>query len=179
MRKKFSFASRLGATVVSLGLLAGVTACGSSDSAAPAAGTSPVAATDAWVKATGTDGTTASMTGAFMNLRNSGGSAVTVISATTDVADKVEIHETVNSPSGMAMQPKQGGLPIPAGASVTLKPGGDHIMLMGLKRTLAAGDEVKLTLTFDHGDPLTVTAPVKPFTGANESYHNHATPSGN
>ena len=83
----------------------------------------------------------------------------------------VELHETVANDSGeMVMQPKEGGFVIPAGGTLTLEPGANHIMLMGLAKPIVAGDEVSFTLTFADGSTYTFTAPAKDFTGANENY---------
>lgn len=132
----------------------------------PAQTTGKVTMTDFWVKAVDGD-----MTGAFGTITNGTGSAVTVTSGASPVAGKVELHEVVpNAGGGTKMQPKEGGFPIAAGASHTLKPGGDHMMLMMLKQPLKAGDTVDLTLTMADGTSVTVKAPVKPFTAAQETY---------
>jgi copper(I)-binding protein len=52
-------------------------------------------------------------------------------------------------------------IPIPAGGSVTLKPGGLHVMLIGMQKKLAPGDKFSLTLTFEKAEPMTVEAEVK------------------
>ncbi|HSP52928.1 MAG TPA: copper chaperone PCu(A)C, partial [Cryobacterium sp.] len=80
-------------------------------------------------------------------------------------------HETVANDAGdMVMQEKPGGFVVPAGGSIELAPGGSHIMLMGLTGPLAAGDEATFTLTLDDGSSLEFSAPVKDYTGANETY---------
>jgi hypothetical protein len=71
----------------------------------------------------------------------------------------------------MVMQPKKGGITVKAGGSAVLEPGGDHIMLMDLPGPVKVGDDVMLTLTFDDGTTLEVTAPAKEFDGGNESYN--------
>lgn len=70
----------------------------------------------------------------------------------------------------MVMQPKQGGIVVKAHSSTTLQPGGEHLMLMDLKRPVHAGDELTITLTFADGKAPTFTAMAKPFTGAQETY---------
>ncbi|NIJ12098.1 hypothetical protein FHU38_002442 [Saccharomonospora amisosensis] len=167
------------ASLLALAVAGGVAACGSQSQAESPAEESAVVITDAWVKATADTGQGANMTGAFMRLRNNTDSEVTLTSATTDVAGMVEIHETVPSEGSMVMRKKEGGLPVPPNGTVNLKPGGDHIMLMKLKRQLAPGDEVTLTLELSGAEPVTVTAPVKEFTGADETYHEHGKSSGN
>jgi copper(I)-binding protein len=127
-------------------------------------------ATDVVIRATdemsaAPDGTF--MTGAFMTLTNDTGHDVTLIGGKTDVAPMVEIHEVVD---GM-MRKKEGGLLIKNGESAVLKPGGNHVMLMGMKEALAAGGEVTITLIFDDKSELEVTGPVKVVNLEQEHYH--------
>ncbi len=98
---------------------------------------------------------------AYMVIENTGG-ADKLISASADVAGVTEIHETKDMGNGMmGMQPVQGGLDVPANGSVTLKPGGYHIMLMKLKQDLTPGQTIKLTLTFQSGKEIVLDVPVK------------------
>lgn len=130
--------------------------------------------TDAWVRATaGTKDP--SMTAAFMSLENEGPQK-TLTGASTEVAGKTEIHEMVMGDSGaMVMRVKEGGLELPTGAHEHLEPGGNHLMLMGVKDELKAGDEVTLTLEFADGSEQELTVPVKEFTEEEGSYeHSHA-----
>lgn len=121
---------------------------------------------DAWVKAAD-DG----MSSAFGELHNSGADDVTVVSATTDAADMIELHETVENEAGaMVMREIEGGFVIPASGALVLEPGADHIMLMGLTGAMAAGQEISFTLTFSDDSTYEFTAPVKDYAGANESY---------
>lgn len=122
--------------------------------------------TDAWVK-TADSG----MSAAFGELRNDGADDLTVVSATTTASDMLELHETVENESGaMVMREIEGGFVIPAGESLDLEPGGDHLMLMGLVAPLVAGDEVTFTLTLDDDSTFEFTAPAKDYAGANETY---------
>lgn len=153
-----------------------LTGCGSSDagsatsdsqsSAAEAEAGAGLTITDPWAKAK-----EEGMTGVFGIIENAGSEPVTIVSGASDAAEAVELHETVDDGSGqMVMQEAEGGFEIPAGGSLELKPGGSHIMLMGLTGALAAGDEVSIDLTTDSGDTLTVDALVKDYDGANENY---------
>lgn len=145
------------------------TTTGGVDSAA-----SSVTVADQWVKAAPTG-----MTGFFGTLKNSGSRDVTVVSATSAAAGKVELHEVVAQPGGgSTMQPKQGGFVIPAGGTHVLAPGADHVMLMDLKKPLQVGSDVEVTLSLDDGSTVPVTAQVRDFPGAGESYAPAATPSG-
>jgi copper(I)-binding protein len=154
------------AAIVAVSALA-LTGCASA--AAPAenepAGDS-VEIADAWIKATDED-----MSAAFGTLTNDSDQDVTIVSAETDAAGMVELHETVENEAGeMVMREIEGGFSIPAGGSLLLEPGADHIMLMGLTGALAAGDEVTVTLTFSDDTTYAFTAPVKDYSGANENY---------
>lgn len=74
---------------------------------------------------------------------------------------RVEVHEMSVTGGIMRMRPLTDGLTIPAGGTVALKPGGYHIMLIGLNSPLKAGDELRLTLRFERAGPVTVTLPIK------------------
>lgn len=89
-------------------------------------------------------------------IRNIGPAADTLIAVATPVAGRAEIHESMIMNGQAMMHPRPGGLPVPAGATVALKPGGWHIMLMGLKQPLKAGDHYPATLTFKKAGKVTV-----------------------
>lgn len=110
----------------------------------------------------GTDMTPAGGTSAaYMVLVNRGGAADRLVSASTDVAEVVELHESKMVDNVMKMEPVAGGIPVPANGQVELKPGGLHVMLIGLKRDLAAGETIRLTLKFERAGEVTVDAPVR------------------
>ena len=60
----------------------------------------------------------------------------------------------------MKMRPVK-SIPVPAGGTVELKPGGYHIMLLDLKKDLKPGDTVPVTLSFEHGGELRIEAAVR------------------
>ena len=121
---------------------------------------------DAWVKAADEG-----MSAAFGTIANSGDTDITVVSAESPASTMIELHETVENDSGeMVMQAKEGGFVIPAGGSIELAPGANHIMLMGLTAPLVAGDDATFTLTLSDGSSYDFTAPAKDYTGANETY---------
>ncbi len=165
-------------------LALGLGACGSDTptTGTPAAGAavdgssssgSALVLDSGWVKAA------SDMTAVFGTVRNTSDRAVTVTGGSSDAADRVEVHTMVKQPDGsMKMMVKPGGLVVPAGSSVTLEPGGDHIMLIGLSSALANGDDVHLTLDSDLGELDEWHIPVRSFAGAEETYdagHTHAT----
>ena len=99
----------------------------------------------------------APVAGGYFTLTNGGGSADRLVGVTTDLATKAEVHEMAMANGVMTMRQVPGGLPVPANGSVELKPGGFHIMFMGLKRGLKEGETFKATLQFEKAGPVEVT----------------------
>jgi copper(I)-binding protein len=125
-----------------------------------------VTISDPWVKAVDTG-----MTGAFFVLKNTGSTPVHVVSASSSVSSMMQLHETVMGTSGaMAMQEKKGGFTVAAGGSHEFKPGGDHVMFMGVNAAVKSGTTLTFTLAFEDGSTLPVTAEVRTFAGAKETY---------
>jgi copper(I)-binding protein len=120
---------------------------------------------DAWVKAA-PDG----MTAIFGTLDNPTDADVTVESASSGAAGMVELHEVAMVDGEAKMQPKAGGFVVPAHGTHDLKPGGDHIMLMGLKQAVRPGDTVTAVLSLSGGASVEVQAIAKDFAAGNESY---------
>lgn len=96
------------------------------------------------------------ITAAYVSIHNRG-PATALISASTPAAEVAEIHVMTTDGKMMRMK-KITRLPIPARGSATLQPGGNHLMLIGLKRDLAPGDSLALTLTFANDHTQTVWA---------------------
>lgn len=117
--------------------------------------------TDAWVKAADSG-----MTAAFGVLENSSDHDITVTAGSSPASPMIELHEVVDS----VMRPVDGGFVIPAGGTLTLEPGGYHIMFMDVPSPILAGDDVDVTLTLGDGSTFDFTATAKDFTGANEDY---------
>lgn len=137
------------------------------DASSEAADEAPLTMTDPWTKAT--DG---EMTGSFGVLENTSDQDVRVVSVTSSLTDRVELHEMVPDEDGqMLMQQAPDGFTVPAGETLELAPGGNHVMLMGLTEPVQPGDEVTYTLETEDGDVVEITSVARPFTGANESYH--------
>ncbi|GAA4082147.1 hypothetical protein GCM10022248_59340 [Nonomuraea soli] len=110
------------------------------------------------------------MSAAFGTLTNTSGQDITVLSASTPVSPMVELHETVEDGGKSVMRAKDGGFVVPAGGTLELKPGGNHIMLMGLKEPVLPGAEVSFSLALAGGGTMEFTAVGKDFAGANETY---------
>ena len=96
----------------------------------------------------------------YMTVLNGLDTPVRLVSAASAAADVVETHETVEEQGVMKMVMLPDGYEIPAGAALELKPGGKHIMLIGLAQPLNPGDSFEVTLNFDNGETMTLTAPV-------------------
>ncbi len=120
-----------------------------------------VTAADAWARASAG----AASTGAAYVALTAGGQADSLIGASTPVAQTAQVHESTAEGGIMRMRPIP-SLAIPAGKTVTLSPGGYHVMLFGLHHPLTAGQSFPLTLTFAHGGPVTVTVNVRPIGAA-------------
>ena len=108
----------------------------------------------------------AQATGAFLRLHNDANTARQLVKADSPVARTVELHDHINDNGVMKMRPVP-HIVVPARGQVDLKPGSYHVMLIDMKAPLREGENVPLTLTFDDGSTLHVTAPVrKPHDGA-------------
>jgi periplasmic copper chaperone A len=125
---------------------------------AQGAGNTSITVEQPWARATPTGAKTGA---AYMTLDNKSGTADRLTGASSDVADKLQIHEMKVENGVMQMREVPGGLPIPAGGSVVLKPGSYHVMLIGLKKPLTAGEKIPLTLTFEKAGNISVTVPVQ------------------
>ncbi|HUI14396.1 MAG TPA: copper chaperone PCu(A)C [Xanthobacteraceae bacterium] len=97
----------------------------------------------------------------YMTIDNKSGTADKLTGASSDVADKLQIHEMKVENGVMQMREISGGLPIPAHGSVMLKPGSYHVMLIGLNKPLTAGESFPLKLTFAKAGTISVTVPVQ------------------
>jgi copper(I)-binding protein len=158
------------AALVVAGLAAGCSSGG---------GSAAVSVTEPWARASSA---MAAAGAAYMNIENTGSETDALLGAASPVAETVEVHETVameepaatdamggmETPAAtdgmgggmMGMQPIA-RLEIPAGGSVALEPGGYHIMLIGLKQELKAGETIEITLTFEKAGEVKVTAEVR------------------
>ncbi len=96
---------------------------------------------------------------AYLVIQNNG-AADNLLSVTGDIAQTIELHESMESGGMMQMSPVP-NIPIPANGKVELKPGGLHLMLINLTRPLKTGDKVQLTLNFEKAGKIPVTAEVR------------------
>lgn len=96
---------------------------------------------------------------AFMTLMNSGTVDCTLVSAQTAASEKAELHTSKEVDGVMKMLPAD-PIIVPAGGEATLARGGDHVMLMGLTKPLANGDQIALTLDLGDCGTIQATLPV-------------------
>ena len=111
----------------------------------------------AWARATPEGAKAAAL---YMTLVNKGGADDRLVSVTTPVAGKAEVHSTTTENGVTRMRPVD-ALDMKAGTSTTLKPGGYHVMLTDLKEPLVAGQSFAVTLTFENAGKIAVTVIVE------------------
>ncbi|HWT08816.1 MAG TPA: copper chaperone PCu(A)C [Roseomonas sp.] len=118
-----------------------------------------------WTRAAGANGNG----GGFLRLRNAGAQPDRLIAAASPAARVVELHTMVRDGDVMRMRPVQ-DIPIAPGQTVELRPGGFHIMLIGLTAPMAQGSRVPLTLRFERAGEVQVELTVEA-AGARGSGH--------
>jgi copper(I)-binding protein len=96
----------------------------------------------------------------YVQMVNRGRTADRLMAASSEAAAAVEIHESRVEDGVMRMRPVA-GVALAAGERVTLEPGGLHIMLVGVTRSLAVGDTIAVTLSFEQSAPLAIRVPVE------------------
>ena len=117
--------------------------------------------------------TGAKVGGGYMTITNSGDTADTLIEVKADFP-RVEIHETVEE-DGVAKMNHVGRIDIPAGETVMLKPGGLHVMFMGLDGDpFVEGETIPATLVFENAGRLEVVFNVEPMKSGMDMNHDHA-----
>lgn len=84
------------------------------------------------------------------SVTNGGKEADRLLRASTPVADRVELH-TMSMEGNVMRMREVADIPVPAGQTIKLEPGGLHLMLMGLKQPLKLGDTFPVTLEFERG----------------------------
>ena len=97
-----------------------------------------------------------------------------IVAARTDVAERVELHESFVDDEGIArMEELPEGIVVPAGEGVVLERGGLHLMLMGLQTDLLQGDTYELVLEFERGGEVTVVVEVVPTVAGHGEHGEH------
>ena len=102
---------------------------------------------------------------AYMTITNKGSVADRLMGGSTAVAGRFEVHNMVTEDGVAKMRPVTGGLEIKPGSTVTLEPGGLHVMLIGLKEPIAQGGRVPGILIFERAGKVDVEFAVQPLGG--------------
>lgn len=108
----------------------------------------------------------------YLTIKNNEANPITLTGVESPVCNSIMMHNTIveNNVARMVMQES---VPIAAGKSVSFAPGGMHLMIMGPKTALHAGDTVKLVLLFNNGVKKVVNAPVRKATAEDMQSHHH------
>ncbi|HKJ39398.1 MAG TPA: copper chaperone PCu(A)C [Anaerolineales bacterium] len=147
-------------TVFLLSAVLILSACGASEG---------IEVSDAWAR-TATQGTNGAI---YFVIQNHNADADELIGAASSLADAVEVHESKMDGDVMMMQ-QMDSVALAPSAKVEFMPGGLHVMLIGLKQDINAGDEVELTLLFANSPDLTVKAIVKDADGMDTPDMDHS-----
>ncbi len=123
-----------------------------------------------WARATAPGAQTG---GGYLKLENKG-AADRLVSASAAVSEAAELHTMSMEGNIMKMEKLEKGVEIPAGKTVELKPGGLHIMLVGLKAPLKEGQSFPLKLKFEKAGEITVDVKIDSLTaGSADGEHKH------
>jgi copper(I)-binding protein len=127
------------------------TACGSVKDS------TPIEITDAWVRAvdSGMGGTAAAL---FMTIQNNTSTPDVLLKVKGDAAEMMQIHLSEVDVNGVSSMHEVQGVEIAANDITQLKPGGYHVMLMGLKQDIKEGDMIKFTLVFQNAGEMVIEA---------------------
>jgi len=96
----------------------------------------------------------------YMSVTNKGTAPDRVSCVSDDASAQCQIHSMIMDGGVMKMRPVEGGLEIKPGETVTLKPGGFHIMFLDLNHPLEQGQSVKATLKFDTAGSVDIELPI-------------------
>lgn len=92
----------------------------------------------------------------YMKITNTGTMPDRLVSESSDIARSAEFHETSMENGIARMRPLKNGVEIKPGETIEFKPGSYHVMFVGLKKPLAAGDHVKATLNFENAGKVDI-----------------------
>ena len=109
----------------------------------------------------------------YVTITNNGNSTDRLVGGKADFAGRVELHEMKMENQVMKMRPLANGVEIPAGATVRMQPGGDHIMFMMLKEALKEGETQKASLVFEKAGEKELTFKVKSIADTMKMKHSH------
>ena len=113
----------------------------------------------------------APVAGGYMKITNTGSTPDRLLGGATAAAQKFEIHEMRMEAGVMKMRELGAGLEIPPGATVELKPGSYHVMMMNLAKPFVQGERVKASLTFEKAGKVEIEFTVEAIGGGKEHKH--------
>ena len=145
----------LSALLLAFPAIAGDTVGGSADNAAS---DTVISVHQAEIRATAGAMTA---TGGYARIENTGHQDVTLVSIDAGFATKSEIHTMIAEDGVMKMRRLEGGFVIPAHGEALLRPGGNHLMFIGLSGAMKPGSLQQIILHFDNGEMVSVMAAVK------------------
>ena len=99
--------------------------------------------------------------GAYFHIKNNGTEADKLVSATSSISPRVEVHEHTMTDGVMKMSQVEGGLEIPVGGEVELKPGSYHIMMFDTDNKYGPGDKIDLKLEFEKAGTIKKTLEIR------------------
>jgi copper(I)-binding protein len=101
----------------------------------------------------------------YLTIKNNGAKTITLTGVESPICNMIMMHKTIieNNVARMVMQEN---VKIDPGKTVSFRPGGMHLMIMGPKTALHTGDKIKLVLLFKNGEKKVITVPVRKATAA-------------
>lgn len=139
------------------GILSACSLINGSTISSSSAGGDDLRVTDIWARPGQADGSTA----IYMTIDNRRNQEDTLLSASCDAAGMTELHLSQMDAEGTMSMIHQENVPVPAGEKVEFKPGGLHVMLMGLKNDVNPGDSINCTLDFELAGAVQIEAPAR------------------
>ena len=127
----------------------------------------PISVSQPWTRAT-----TVRTGAAYMTIKLAGNATDRLVKVASPDAERVEMHAMAMD-GGVARMREMSAIDLKPGAGAQLKPGGLHLMLVGLRRPLREGESIKLTLTFEQAGTLEVDATVEKAGAPGPRKHKH------
>ena len=100
-------------------------------------------------------------TASYFDITNNSDEDDVLLAAEAEGFEDVQLHDTVVADGSASMVEQEEGISLPAGETITLEPGGLHVMLIGAENDLAEGDEVTINLTFENAGEVELTSAVR------------------
>jgi hypothetical protein len=158
---------------LALVVTAALLACGGTEARAQDVTAGGLKISAAWTRATPKG---APVGGGYLTITNSGTAPDRLIGGSSDTSARFEIHNMTMDHGVMKMRPVEAGIEIKPGQTVELKPGGYHVMFVGLKKQFEQGNHVKATLKFEKAGEVAVDFAVEGIgaqTGGMPMQHGH------